>query len=307
MSLALSTAWNSLHYNQAKGLISQIKGLGFDAVELNFNLTSLMVKEISSLVKKGEIEIVSLHNFCPIPQGIERNKALPDYYSLGSLDKEERKKAIKYTKRTIDTAGDLNAKAVVLHSGRVEVADLTLELIRLYNHAKKATREYKELLNRMLKERKEKVKTYFENTLKSLEVLNRYAQSKDILLGLENRFYYREIPSFEEIRTILNAFKGANIFYWHDTGHAQVLENLGFTRHKEYLKLYSDYMVGIHLHDVSGTSDHQAPNQGEIDFKIFKHYIKKDTLKVIEAHHSATEKEIIESKKYLESIFNGKL
>jgi hypothetical protein len=66
-------------------------------------------------------------------------------------------------------------------------------------------------------------------------------------------------------------------------------------------------MIGIHLHDVSGTEDHKAPTKGELDFMMFKPYINKDTLKVIEAHHPAEAGDLLDGKKYLETIYNGKL
>lgn len=307
MSLALSTAWNSFRYTHADDLLREIKNLGFEAIELGFSLTAAMVYEIEALISQEGIKVVSLHNYCPIPDGLKIAEALPDCYSMSSLDEEIRRKAIKYSKITIDTAQRLNAQAIVMHCGRVDIPDSTRELANLFNQGLKDSNKYNLLKDKALQERNKFYKPYLKNTLKSLEELNNYAENKNVLLGIENRFYVQEIPSFEEIGLILNNFRGSNIFYWHDTGHAQVLDNLGFNPHCEYLDAYSDYMVGVHLHNCIATSDHRAPHLGEIDFNLLNPYLRKETLKVIEAHHPSSSQDLIKSKKFLEVIFNGKL
>ena len=304
MTLAISTSWNAYRFDDGEKLLFEISQLGFKAIELSFNLSSEMVDKIADSACKLKISIGSLHNYCPVPDGLNRKEALPDYYSLASLDKEERFLAVKYAKCSIDTASRLGAKVVVLHCGRVEVPDYTRQLINLYNQGKKDSALSLRLKEKMVRERAFEAEKFLAQALISIEELNAYAQIKGVLLGVETRFYYREIPNINEIAVILDKFRNSQVYYWHDTGHAQLMENLGLARHEDFLKSYGGRLIGVHLHDILGCQDHRAPLQGEIDFTILKPYLKESTLKVIEAHHPATAEELIKSRNFISQIYD---
>ena len=303
--LALSTSWNAYRHGDAKSLVDEIKSLGFKNLELNFSLSSEMVEGIALLQKSGEIKVSSLHNYCPLPEGQNSFDASPDYYSLASLDESERQKAVENTKNTIDTANKLQAKAVVLHSGRVEIPETTKSLIRLFDARKKDSKKYNQIKDKLLEDRQKGLKPHLDAVLKSIDALIGYADESDVLLGVETRFYFREIPSFDEIGIILDRFKGSCVHYWHDVGHAQVMENLGFFKHRDYLESYKDRLIGIHIHGVRGCRDHLSPFESDLDLNIIVPYVKKDTIKVVESHHSASREDLIIARERLEKLFNG--
>ena len=299
--LAISTAWNSRLHRSGKKIISQLAGFGFESVELSFSLTKNIVFQISKL---KDIRVVSLHNFCPIPDGLTRNKALPDVYSLSSQKNQIRKKAIKFTKRTILTAKKLKARAVVLHLGRVEIPDHTRQLIAIKIEFGEKSDKFKQLKEKMVLDRKNNVARFFECAFLSLKELSDFAFNEGIRLGIENRFYYREIPNSKEVEIFLNSFSNRNTFYWHDTGHAYIQEKLGFDKESDYLDNYGRYLAGIHLHDVINLSDHKAPFSGEINFNKLNRFKSDKIIKVIEAHQPVTASQITYAKKRLEEIFN---
>jgi hypothetical protein len=83
------------------------------------------------------------------------------------------------------------------------------------------------------------------------------------------------------------------------------MDNLKFSRQRDYLEAYGSRMLGIHLHNVIGCLDHQPPHKGSFDFKLLLPYVKKETIKIIEAHQPATADDLRASKDYLEEIFDG--
>ena len=66
-------------------------------------------------------------------------------------------------------------------------------------------------------------------------------------LGVENREALEEIPIDSDFRTFFREFASPTVGYWHDTGHAQIKENLGFVNHEETRQ-------ELRIHRLSGLS-----------------------------------------------------
>jgi sugar phosphate isomerase/epimerase len=303
MEVALSTSWNASRQTDARRLIEEIAALGFSEIELSFNLNEAVVEAISGLVRENAIKVVSLHNFCPAPRTATGTLGLPDHWPVSSQDESQRQLAVAYTKMTIDNAVALDARAVVLHAGRVEVEDYTRRLITLFEQGEQNAPVYADLFARAVREREAAAGKYLSATVRSLEEIVSYAQDRNILLGLENRFYYREIPALHEIGPILNHFKGSCLHYWHDVGHARVMEVLGFASQREMLAAYAPSLAGCHLHNSVGCRDHLPPHQGEMDLSVFVPYLRHARIKVIEAHPPAGAADIQRSGEYVRSLF----
>lgn len=297
--LSLSASWNSAAHSDGYSLIDEIRMAGFDTVELSFALTERVVEDVLSIKKSGAIKVSSLHNICPLPKEVAADEASPDYYSLASPDQDERGLAVAVTKNTIDWASRFEAGAVVLHAGRVQIKDGTRDLALLAGDSDR----FDNFKNYMLKDRERKKGVYLDNVIKSLEELVPYAKGRGVSLGIENRYYYREIPILEEFEEIFRRFKYWDLYYWHDVGHAEVFERLGLCRHKDLLERFSDRLLGVHLHDIIGVmEDHKAPGLGTFDFNMLKSYLKKDTLKVVEIHQPATIDEVRRGAEHLNRI-----
>lgn len=270
--LAFSTSWNADGRLTPTALLTTIGALGIDAIELSYQHTEEDVAAICACCRSLKMGVVSTHNFCPLPADPDRGRSLSEILLLSSLDDSERQAAIEATRRSINTAAACGARALILHLGRVEIPSLTRELIELYRCGREGSKTYQDMCNRMIKDRSVSASSYFEKALLSLEALCPAAERAGISLAIENRFYLREIPSLDECRVILDRFKDGPIAYWHDVGHAQVMEDLGFCRHEDYLDAAGERLCGFHIHDVLQCQDHLPPSYGTVDFSRLKKY-----------------------------------
>ncbi len=299
--LGISTVWKSGKVKDGRELMECFAELGFREIELEYRISEATFKEIRQFLKKrDDLKIVSVHNFFPIPDIHETGGA--DIFHFSSEDEEERALAVKYAIKTIQIASELGARAVVLHLGRIKMGSVSSALFNLCDTGKLGTDEHKKMLEEISALRESKKGKTLDMMLISMEEIQKAAEKHDIDIGIENRYCFEECPNFEEMAVIFKEFGDGRIGYWHDAGHAQVQENLGIVGVKELLDAYGKYLVGFHLHDVNGYSDHHVPGIGEVDFDLLKKHMKKDTVKILEIHPRETEKDLLSGVDFLKNM-----
>src|SRR5262249_46660436 len=126
---SLSTCWNSHRHTDGRAMLREISELGFAYAELSHGTRLSLLPGILEAVEAGEIKISSLHNFCPLPVGV--NHSAPNLYQFTSESQQERENALRHTRKTIELAARLNAPVVVLHYGSVEMNDFTDRMVEM--------------------------------------------------------------------------------------------------------------------------------------------------------------------------------
>jgi sugar phosphate isomerase/epimerase len=280
--LAISTSFISQSVDDGGRILEIIAGYGVERIELDCRVTKTQFQQIKAAVKQTAIQVGSLHNFCPFPALKPNVPPGGDYFKLAALDRSERELAVEWTTRTIENANDLEAELVVLHCGAVEMEPNHRHIYARYQAASQRDEQLDDLISGELAQRRRLQMPHLDAIRFSLERLLNAAQRYGVILGLENRAHYFEIPDSEEFAGLFAEFEGAPMGYWHDTGHAHTQEMLGIVSQADLLAAHGDHLVGVHLHDAVGLKDHLAPGSGEIDFTMLKPYLEAGPTLVIE-------------------------
>jgi len=287
--LSVSSYWMREPQKGIKYWLQSVKDFGFDAVELSYRLTHEDLRIAEECLEKIGLKVSSLHNFCPTPNDESSERHPSNHYRLSALDEHERQQAVKWTKNTVDVAKRLKAGAVVIHAGSPDIEDIrSSSLIELFEQGKAGTDEFMVTREKWLKLRRETIAPYIKAIEKTFTELLPYAKDQNIKIGIETRYYPLEIPNCDEIGHFLNLFADQGLGYWHDVGHAEMNSRLGVTPHLNYLEKYKDFLIGVHLHGMTGRRDHYAPFEGDLDLNALLPYFGPNVLRVIESKPHAS-------------------
>ena len=283
-------------------MLQEIRGLGFQYAELSHGTRISLLPGILEAVDAGEIRISSLHNFCPLPMGV--TYPAPNLYQFSADRPRERELAERYTLKTIEFAARVHAPLVVLHNGSVEMKNYTDKLLDLVERGQKESPKYAKLCTELDEKREAKKGPYVERVNEVLKKLVAPAEAQGVRLGIENRQMLEELPFESDFQFLFRDFTSPNIVYWHDTGHAQIKENLGFIHHAMHAESLRDRLFGFHVHDVQFPGrDHCAPGTGMIDFAALKPLVKPEHIKVFELSPSLTVDEVKSGVEHIKRIW----
>ena len=283
-------------------MLREIRSLGFEHAELSHGIRISLIPGIFEAVDAEEIKISSLHNFCPLPMGV--NHAAPNIFKFSSSDRRERENAWKHSVKTIETAARLKAPAVVLHMGAIDMKEYTDRLLEMLQKGLKDTSKYASLCEDMTEKREAKKEEFVQQSSEMLDRLSIVAAQHGVTLGIENRQALEEIPLDSDIQLLLLEFNRPSVGYWHDCGHAQIKENLGFINHRMHLESMAPRLLGLHVHDVIYPGrDHAAPGSGTIDYAALKDLIKPEHIKVFELSPRLTVEEATKGVAFIKQVW----
>ena len=286
-NVALSTMWGIGRFPTLAGFFTAGAELGFDRFELNHAIDSKLL----ATANLDSVIIPSVHEPCPSdtpPSELKKRNWL-----ISALDEENRRQGVAAVKRSIDLAAQLGAQAVVVHPGGVEgIEKLDSALRHLYEQGHFGQPEYELAKSRLIEERASRAPAHLRSVRRSLPDLAEHASRLGVRLGLENRYHYMDIPQPDELEELLDLGLGETVGYWHDVGHAQTLESLGFASHEEWLRRFASRIVGVHLHDLVGIQDHKAAGRGTMDWDLVARCVPASALRTCEFHPDNTPEQV---------------
>lgn len=278
---SLSTCWNSARHTDGRAMLREIRDLGFEHAELSHGIRLSLVPGIFEAVNAGEIRISTLHNFCPLPVGVD--KPAPNLYEFSADSERDRKLAVKHTLNTFEFAVKVRAPLVVLHFGSMDLKDYTGKLKGLLERGGRGSPKLQKAAAEAQAAREAKKKKFWDHSRDTLRELYGEAKERGLKLGIEIREAVEELPIESDFAALLKEFPEPVVHYWHDTGHAQIKADLGFIDHAKFLGERAGRLAGFHIHDVKFPArDHFPPGGGDIDFAALAPFVKPEHIKVFE-------------------------
>jgi sugar phosphate isomerase/epimerase len=276
--------------------VAAVRRMGFDGIEINYTVEPPGLEE---LLSSGDGAYPSFHS--PVPRVKARDGRWSDELNLASPDDEERRQAVAVAATTLDWAAKVGAGRVVVHLGGVgnQMLPAERQLRQLFDLGQINTYGGELLRADCRRLRAEGAPAHLAAAKASLRELADQAARLGIVLGLENRYHYHEIPQPDEVPVLLADYPPNVVGYWHDMGHAEVLDRLELIDKHRWLTEFAERCVGVHLHDVDGLKDHQTPGRGTADWEHVASRLPPTALRVCEINQHTPEEQVATAVPYL--------
>ncbi|NQT87408.1 sugar phosphate isomerase/epimerase [bacterium] len=288
--LSLSTAWYPQNDKRMAPTLEAIRGMGFSAVEIGVSGMRCRMKKLKKFLGRLDLGVTSVHNVCSERRAAPSN-VRGDW--LASTDAEQRKEGVAATLESARAADELGADVVVVHLGQTPIEEAWDKQETIY--------ERRSIPDGWLAERRRHAEAQLDAASRSLEEL--LAQSDGVRFALESRMGWHELPSLVELGGLLERFPGPRIGYWHDVGHAVILEHMGCGDRHAWLERHGSRTFGAHLHDVAkNVRDHLPPGMGDVDFAALRPLLPREALCVMEISSRFIVEEVALGKARLEEL-----
>jgi len=287
-AFSLSTMWYQGRFDSLHDFALAARRLGYENVEISYVVPPEGFEELAN---GNTLRIISLH--APTPR-IKVGDRWSEALNLAALDDEERDVAVRLGVETLEKAARVGAHWVVFHLGGVGSIRFPEELglKRLYSDGVRGGGEVDALRHRVKLRRAEGAERYFPRAQQSLAELAEAASRLGVAIGLEDRIHFHEFPNVDEAAELLVGYPPELVGYWHDVGHAEVLDRLGLGEKYRWLKELGDRTLGAHVHDVDGIVDHRAPGHGDVDWDYIARYLPATAPRTFEINQTVPEEQV---------------
>ncbi len=223
---------------------------------------------------------------------------------LGSLDTEQRERALNSSRQHIRLAQSLQAPIVVVRGCEVEdkklaaeAGELSLELELSDADERDVTLErIRDFVHRVQKKGHKQIE-YFCRSLHTLR-----KEFPETRIAIEPGLHFNDLLNYEAMEWALDDLSKQNIGYWHDTGRIHQRELAGLPNQGDWLDAFSSRMFGVHLQDAAEHEAEIPPGLGEVDFKLVVEYVPKDVPHVVEVNPRHGRAEVLAAVQYLVSL-----
>jgi hypothetical protein len=215
-------------------MLREIRALGFEYAELSHGIRISLLPGIFEAVDAGEIKISSLHNFarCPWASIMRPPTSIGFHPRTGANGKTPGVTLSKRLKRPPASRPRLSC----LHMGAIDMKEYTDRLLEMLQKGQKETPKYAALCEEVTEKRENKKQAFVEQSSEMLERLSRPGRAA------RAQARRRKPPGpggnslDSDMQLLLLEFNRPSVGYWHDCGHAQIKENLGFINHRMHLE-----------------------------------------------------------------------
>lgn len=297
LPLALSTSWNAPRHKEGEPMLQEMRDLGFGRVELSHNIRFHLYAGIVKAVDAGIVAISSVHNFCPVPP--EAVRPSPNCFQFSDESAAIRALAVRRTLDTLDFAVRVKAPAVVLHLGWAGPRGVSEKLVHAWEDGRFLDRRYVRAKVAAVAARRALFETVYGRVRPCLEQVAAAARERGVRLGFEIREDYAEFPDEVEMEQLLADFPADVAGYWHDFGHSQAKEYLGWHDHAATLRRWigRGRLLGCHIHDcVAPDHDHRPVGVGGTDFATLAPLVPPEAVRVLELSPRIVPADVTKSK-----------
>lgn len=288
-------------------MLQEIRELGFEYAELSHGTRIVLVPGILKAVEEGVIKISSTHNFCPLPTGI--NHSAPNLFEPSARTEREHDQWLRHTLKSVDFTAQIGASVMVTHLGSVHFFWRNpVRKVKAYLAAHPdidtATDEgYRKVLTKACAKLRARMGPFWEQVQSSLSEIQERCLEKGVKIACENREKFSELPLDDDFPEFLAGIPGeSHCGYWHDTGHAELKQDMGLINHREHLEKNADRLLGFHLHDVAEGDDHQPVGYGQIDFDMISSFWRPHHRLTLELSPRTTPMHVAKSKQRVEAL-----